>query len=559
VPALPGAEPLAKRPVQKQKATLRITIPRRKHGRRGSHRGHYVSPSTQSIAIVFTLPASHQHLIYNEDLTPATNPNCTASLVSLTICTVTLTVPAGEYGATFATYDGSLDGNGNPTGNELSANQNVPVRIAAGAPNAINVTLDGIPTSAVVLAVGGLNPGTSSGFTASKCLTSAKVEVLGVDADSNIILGPGAPVPALSSNDVTHLSISATPGPASPNTFTLTSPNLPDAKSVVQLTASVTPSDASGGAPQSAQVNLTFNSDICGVVTGTFSTGITSAPTEITEGADGNMWFTEMDDAGDRIGRITPSGVVTEFKIATPTSRPFGITKGPDGNVWFTEHIGRNIGRITPSGTISEFAVDQVGGGPNYITSGPDGNLWFTTSCEVVRMTPTGTFSQVSPSPVPGAGGVAAGSDGGVWFTSGANILGRLSPATRAVVAVSVNVALPNFTDPEGPMVSGPDGNLWFLRLQQEGSGEPEVVRMAPNFSGTATAFQTSSGIETLAAGPDGNIWVGGGALDRFTTSGIRTTFPIPSSLNDIGSIAAGPDDSLWLVDNFDVVVVRIQ
>ena len=50
-------------------------------------------------------------------------------------------------------------------------------------------------------------------------------------------------------------------------------------------------------------------------------------------------------------------GQITEFKIPTDGSNPFGITVGPDKNLWFTEEFGNNIGRITPSGQITEFPI----------------------------------------------------------------------------------------------------------------------------------------------------------------------------------------------------------
>jgi virginiamycin B lyase len=34
---------------------------------------------------------------------------------------------------------------------------------------------------------------------------------------------------------------------------------------------------------------------------------------EIAAGSDGNLWFTE--ELGDRVGRITPAGRVTEFSL----------------------------------------------------------------------------------------------------------------------------------------------------------------------------------------------------------------------------------------------------
>ena len=62
-----------------------------------------------------------------------------------------------------------------------------------------------------------------------------------------------------------------------------------------------------------------------------------------TEGADGNLWFTEIGDPG-QIGRITPAGVITEFATGlTNNSAPDQIVAGPDGNLWFTEQ--KNPGR----------------------------------------------------------------------------------------------------------------------------------------------------------------------------------------------------------------------
>ena len=64
--------------------------------------------------------------------------------------------------------------------------------------------------------------------------------------------------------------------------------------------------------------------------------------------------------------------------MPTAASTPVGITTGPDGNLWFTEHDGNKVGRITPDGTITEFAVPTANGGQSGITAGPDNALWFT-------------------------------------------------------------------------------------------------------------------------------------------------------------------------------------
>ena len=109
-----------------------------------------------------------------------------------------------------------------------------------------------------------------------------------------------------------------------------------------------------------------------------------SQPEGITAGPDGNLWFTE--GLGNKIGRITTSGVFTEFPLAppgSPNSQPLGITAGPDGKLWFTERLGDKIGHITPKqGKITEFPTPTTGSEPAGITAGPANttNVWFTES-----------------------------------------------------------------------------------------------------------------------------------------------------------------------------------
>jgi hypothetical protein len=96
----------------------------------------------------------------------------------------------------------------------------------------------------------------------------------------------------------------------------------------------------------------------------------------ITAGPDGNLWFVEQ--FTNKIGRMTPQGVLTEFSLPTSGSFPSGITSAPDGNIWFTERFGNKIGRISTSGTITEFVIPTANSNPQGITVGPNGNLWFT-------------------------------------------------------------------------------------------------------------------------------------------------------------------------------------
>src|SRR3954447_7901459 len=71
------------------------------------------------------------------------------------------------------------------------------------------------------------------------------------------------------------------------------------------------------------------------------------------------------------VATITPAAAgFTEYAVPTAASQPGGITWGPDANLWFTEVAGNKIGKIAPSGTIVEFAVPTASSQPTDITTG---------------------------------------------------------------------------------------------------------------------------------------------------------------------------------------------
>jgi len=150
---------------------------------------------------------------------------------------------------------------------------------------------------------------------------------------------------------------------------------------------------------------------------------------DITGGPDGNVWFTEG-TAGNKIGRITPTGVITEF-ILPMDSSPYGITSGPDGNIWFTENHGNKIGRITPEGVIAEFTVPTINSVLTEITKGYDGNIWFLEAGakKIGRITPEGAITEFSiPTANSYTNSITSGPDGNIWFTEArANKIGRVN------------------------------------------------------------------------------------------------------------------------------------
>jgi hypothetical protein len=121
--------------------------------------------------------------------------------------------------------------------------------------------------------------------------------------------------------------------------------------------------------------------------------GASSFPWQIAGGPDGNLWFTDQ-GSGGAIVQMTPGGSVTEFRAGL-SGLPDDIAAGPDGNLWFTE--SGVIGRITPTGSITEFSA--AGGNPIGIAPGPDGNMWFGDAIGRIGRIGTAVQSQTQTFP----------------------------------------------------------------------------------------------------------------------------------------------------------------
>ena len=175
----------------------------------------------------------------------------------------------------------------------------------------------------------------------------------------------------------------------------------------------------------------------------------------------------------------------------------------------------------------------------------------------------TGSTAVYSPLPLGLAlGGVASGPDGNVWFPYGVGApkprsgIGAIAPATgRVVTSAPMPAALELGTNGGGSsnIITGPDGNLWFLQRFGTNMSESAIVRLTTKRTFTAFPFPAGTKIDagfggpSLIAGPDGNLWVtAGSALMRVTTSGEMTSFALPAGLSAASSIASGSDGNIW-------------
>jgi virginiamycin B lyase len=249
---------------------------------------------------------------------------------------------------------------------------------------------------------------------------------------------------------------------------------------------------------------------------------------DLVAGSDGNVWFGDNDASSTVVGRLTPLGEITEFNEEA-TYRARLLALGADGDVWYTaglpgiklfskEGEPSAIGRITPSGQVTEFSLGLESKALlDQIVAGPDGNLWFVNQAEpdfaIGRITPKGEIKEFAISGYPWLkpSGIAAGVNGNVYFgASGENpkteeesVIGEITPAGETKIVKRLN-----FSEVFN-LATGPEGSLWFTGLHTEPSKPNVIGRLTP--AGVLEEDVANLGAETeaylITPGPDGNMW----------------------------------------------------
>ncbi len=517
----------------KGRLVLRILIPRKKKTSSSSPR--YISPATAAMKIVILG-------LTNVTKTVALTANARgcSGTVAGTFCTVTIdglrACPSSGncYVSTMATYDAvtgcpsacAIPG----TAHELSANQIVEFTVALGRTNRIKVTLDGIPASVVLQpgADAALSGNMTSGFSLGKCSSAAQhVNVYGLDADGNIILGAGAPTPSLASNDAADLSVTAA-SPSSPNRFTLTPSATVAANKVVQLTIGATPLAASQASPVTTHVNVTFNSAICAVYVADYTGNTVSeilavggivppSPTIRQLGSGFNKPLNlAVDGAGDvyvaNIGTATSQELVavggsipaspTIRTLASGATLPAGVALDRSGNVYVVDN-GADVVRemLAVNGTIpASPTVMTFGSGfyePQGIAVDASGNVFVADTGNNAVKEIVAVNGSIPASPVIntlGSGflfptGVAVDSSGNVYVAD------FVSNAVKEILAVNgsipassptINILGSGFAAPMGVAVD-PAGNVYVADTNNH--AVKEIMAVGGTVKTIATGF----------------------------------------------------------------------
>lgn len=246
--------------------------------------------------------------------------------------------------------------------------------------------------------------------------------------------------------------------------------------------------------------------------------------TDIAVGTEGAVWFTTLDG----VSRLK-DGVWTSYraKDVLPDDVAIAVTVTPDGGVWVITDEGiSRLDPLTGQWTTSRERTDFGRFAYTTMTTGPDGTVWLKTD--------EGIY-QLGWRPGAGDKGIEARQ---VYATGAAGKLARI---------VDMSLA--------------PDGSMWLLGpLANE-----MVVEHFDPVSGSSTRFSFentggalySSGLLSIAAGPDGSVWLGtySRGLLNFRPGlaaddpGKWTGYPAPSD-SYIGKLAAEPGGALWVLED---------
>jgi virginiamycin B lyase len=325
------------------------------------------------------------------------------------------------------------------------------------------------------------------------------------------------------------------------------------------------------------------------------TSGISTQPTSITVGSNGNLWFTE--DNGNQVGMINPfaaTNTPTNFSTGLPTHAGLDqITSGPNGDVFFTETnpSANAIGMIDPTQpntqTIQNFGTSAgmtAVSGPTGVASA-GGDVWFIQSLsdQIGRLDPT--TGKITEHPAPSGlispnglsrlnSRMVLGPDGNLWFTE-YGAIGIFNPNTGTLVK---EVTLPrgSLEQPQG-IALGPDGNVWYtagvLNAAESGfvSFAVGVISATANPSTDHVLQEVPIASATkpfgITSGPDNQIWFtvtsgsAAGTIDAIdpTTRTLTEKLTIPTNIistpNPV-AIVGGPDGNLWFADNAGAVGV---
>lgn len=469
-------------------AKLTVIVPRASTPATASsiRRPQYVSPSSTQlqVAVNGAAPATY-------GLTPS-SPGCSIVSANLT-CTFTVAAAAGNDSFTLTLTDAS--------GAVLSRNV-VNASLAAGASTPIDVTLAGIP--ATVRAVPGPNAtieGTPQAYHIPGLLPQP-IELEALDADGNVIIGPGAPIigaPSITTG-AAYASVASAQS-TDPNAYVLRTVSGAAGGQSVTITASaqsIALNDGSSSSPASGSTSFTYTPALAvgagtliifySVETGKKVGGFapcsgacgTTIINALTTDSAGNVYVEYSSFGGLQVGHTVvqfPAGSSAPNRVlssANGVTGPGGIAVDSHGMLYvanaaagfFPHRTAAKITEYAPGATTPKYSISGSSSGittPDGIAADASGRVYLSQLDGTIKLygagnqtAPQQTLSDPSLSQ-PEA--ILVDGTGGIYVVDGANLdIAYFAPGSTSVTNT---LTASDFGAPPSSMTFDPNGNLW--------------------------------------------------------------------------------------------------
>jgi serine/threonine protein kinase, bacterial len=480
----------------------------------------YVSPASANLQVAVNGGTATSY-----GLTPS-SPGCATQAGNLT-CTFAIAAPTGADTMALTLTDGA--------GNVLSRNV-VTATVAADVATPINVTLAGVPASVIVVPGANAIVDTKTPPYHAPGLAPQPVEVEALDADGNVIIGPGAPTVGnvTVTTGGTYASIAPAPG-TDPAAFLLTPVDGSAGGQTVGVSATVQGiplSDGTTAPPLTNTTAYTFTPAIA-IASGpavyiyslessrqlaAFSACMGGCPLTIASGATsdakGNLYidiFTSLGLSQANTIVVFPHGRTSAsyaLGSAAGVHRMGGLTIDPQGNLWVSESASGGFRQPYYPPAILEFAPGAK--------------------------TPTYTITGTTATP----GGIAVDAAGNIYESdmAGTKTIVKYPPnsQTSSGTLSDPSLALPN------ALVIDAAGGLYAVDQTNK-----HIVYFA---AGATTVTKTlnesafsQNGVFALMMDPGGNLWASLGAtgrVEQYAASALPNSLAITNSVNTAGAMA---------------------
>src|SRR5262249_46760328 len=131
------------------------------------------------------------------------------------------------------------------------------------------------------------------------------------------------------------------------------------------------------------------------------------------------------------------------------------------------------------------------------------------------------------------------------------------APPTPQPAGMITEFPLPTGVTGSNGITAGPDGNLWFTGYAMNSTGQftdSKIGRITPTAQKSEVKLATpSSAPGDIITGPDGNLWFTEydvNRIGRIPPAGQITEFPLSTPSNNAGGITTGPDGNLWFTES---------